>query len=131
MKHIVSFHDTDCTKSVYYSRLQEWIDPLRLDLFDKYYKNVKQFEADGESFCIYEQGSKLLKRMTIGDVVTIESDSIPSKASFIMEYRFYVEGRLCATAVVKLAYFKFGKLSRMSDELIDAIEKFNSKIDKS
>ena len=124
MHHVVSFHDTDCTKSVYYSRIFEWLDPIRLEMFEKHYKGAKQLENDGEAICIYGCSGKLLKRMTIGDHVNIETDVTAKKASFNMKHRYYVNGELTATASIHLAYFVDGSVSRFPVELAEALKKF-------
>ena len=125
MIHLVSFHDTDIFKQVYQSRPLEWIDPLRMELLENYYKPINELIDNNEYFYIRGAAVDFIHPMRIGDRIRIETDTIDIKsASFRMNHRYYRNDILAATSFVKLVYCINGKAKRMPSGLVEAIENF-------
>ena len=120
MKIRVYYEDTDCGNMVYHSIYLNYCERARSELFFK--KGLLPHSQD-EFFVVKSCEANWIKSAVFADILDIKTELIEKKsASIIMKQEIYRDDELIFEAKFKLAFLKFGKPSKIPQNIFQILE---------
>ena len=113
----VYYEDTDCGGVVYHSNYLNFCERARSELF--FQKNLSPHK-ENEFFVVRHIDADFIKSAVFGDVLEIKTSlSTVKSASLSMTQDIYRGDELIFRAIVKVAYLKNGRPSKIPADILD------------
>lgn len=122
-RYRVYYEDTDFSGFVYHARYLHFFERARTDF-------LRELGLDQSQLYSNDQSSFVVKRMEVDykrpakmdDIVVIETHTKEVKgASVIFEQNLFIESNLYVSAIVQVAFIRYGKPIRLPPNLIEKI----------
>lgn len=122
----VYLHDTDALQNVYYSKILEWLEEVRMDVISKNYKPLTELIIDGVVIIPAKVNMDFKRPMKLGDIVTILTNIQYGKITIDLQHKVQVNNIDCVLIDIQMVYLKDGRPSRIPEELklvVDSLPK--------
>lgn len=116
----VYLHDTDATKSVYYSRYFDWFEEARMELLETNYLPLGELNKLGISFVPSKINNVEFKRPAfLGDKLTIRCEVIQfTSCSIVLTYSVIKDGKeICNALITMVCINSNGRPTKLPKEL--------------
>ena len=116
----VYYEDTDCGNMVYHANYLNYCERARSELF--FQKGLLP-HSNSEFFVVKECKANWIKSAKFADILEVKTKLLEKKsASIIMKQEIYRVDELIFEAKFKLAFLKFGKPSKIPQNIFEILE---------